>query len=56
MSEEAKKAMNDMHVFDANVYYTQHGLAILIGNGQVYEIVPEERAEEDEIARCEHGF
>lgn len=56
MNDESRDAMNNITVFEARIMHAECGYVTIIGNGTVTALVPENEAEEAEIARCEHGF
>jgi len=56
MSEHAKKAMNDMTIYEARTIYATNKKVSIIGNGQLVEIVDETKAAEAEERRCKNGY
>ena len=55
MTKGAERAMNSLTLTEAIAFQVK-GYAVIVGNGQVTAIVPEERAEAEEVRRCENGY
>ena len=56
MSREAEEVMNNMTVFEARMLHYALGYTVVIGNGQVCSIVPENEAQDEEDRRCANGY
>ena len=55
MTKGAERAMTSLTIAEAIAFQVK-GYAVIVGNGQVTAIVPEERAEAEEVRRCENGY